>query len=275
MTLSRVAVLVLLAGCIASAPAIAQVRLILPATSLDTPRPKKLIDPDTLPNQNSIDILPLPTPLPYLTPTVPFDVTCVHDQLRAAFPTSTVRLGFVGNQLVLTGHAADASEARAILELVHASAAGHRVVSNLYIRRKILLHLLAVEVDRRAASAVGLQTTNGVADRQHVHAALSALYAAHQATAIAVQGIPATEGKTVGFSAPRCQVTLCAASSTDRISLAVTARFSPADRFVLAQALQTVVEMRCDETLVLTSYCPGNERDVVLLVSPEFVDGVK
>src|SRR5207248_1025951 len=106
MTLTRVAVVVLLAGCVASAPATAQLRLIVPsAASLDNPRPRQLVNPDTLPNQNSIETLPPPTPLPPLTQTVPFDVSCLNDKLRAAFPTSTVRLGFVGNHLVLTGHA--------------------------------------------------------------------------------------------------------------------------------------------------------------------------
>jgi len=193
----------------------------------------------------------------------------LNDQLRAAFPSSAVRLGFVGERLVLTGQAADAGEARAILGLIQAASAGRPVVNHLRVRGQIQLHVLAVEVDRRAAVAVGLPTLNGVGEQGRTAAALAALFSARQATVLAAQTIPASEGKTAAFVAPRCQVTLCAAGSSEAVSLAVTARFSHSDRTGLAQAIQTVVELRTHETLILTNYAPENERDIILFVTPE------
>ena len=275
MSLDRVVVLVLLTVSLASAPVLAQrpsVRLIVPTMrSLDTPPPKRLIDPDTLPQPNLIELVQPPAPLPALTPTITVPISRLHDELRIAFPSSKLRIGFVGEQIVLTGHAADARESRAILELVEASTAGHRVVSHLRVRGQVLLRVLAVEIDRSAAASVGLQTMNGVGEQTQVAASLAALFSRKQAKIVAAQSIPASEGKTAAFSAPRCQVTLCANASTDSVSLAVTARFSPADRIALAQALQTVVEVRPRETLILTSHCPESERDIVLFVTPEWV----
>ena len=274
MSIVRFALFVLLAASIASCPALAQcpaVRLILPVSaSLDNPPPKKRTEPESRSHPSPIEIIPVPTPLPPLTtPTPAINVSRLHDQVRAAFPTSSIRLGYVGDQLVLTGRAAGAGEARAIEDLVHA-AVGPRLVSHLRVRGQVLLHLLAVEVDRRAAIGVGLQTTNGVGDSYRTAAALGALCSRRQAILLAEQVIPLVEGKTAAFSAQRCQVTLCADSSTDTLRLAVTARFSPSDRCVLAQALQTVVELRPNEALVLTGHSTENERDIVLVVTPEW-----
>ena len=274
MSLPRVALLVLLAGGVASAQRPA-VRLILPA-SLDTPRPKTLVLPDPSPRPNDIEIVAPPAPLPALTPAAPtIPVFRLNDQLRAAFPASAVRLGLVGDQLVLTGQAADAGEGAAILELVRAASAGHRVVNRLHVRGQILLHVLAVEVDRRAALAVGLATTNTVGEQGRTAAALAALYSRNQASVLVAQTIPASEGKTAAFSARRCQLTLCADGTSEAVRLAVTARFSPADRCILSQALQTVVELRDGETLVVTNYSAENERDIVLIVTPEIANRQK
>ena len=276
MPLDRIAFLTLLAACLVAAPAPAGVRLILPANAnLDAPRPKNLIDPDTLPRQNAIEIVPHPVPLPALTPMPAppsmFRPARLNDQLRAAFPSSAVRLGFVGERLVLTGQAADAGEARAILGLVQVASAGRSVVNQLRVRGQIQLYVLAVEVDRRASVAVGLPTLNGVGDQGRTAAALAALFSARRATVLAAQTIPASEGKTAAFTAARCQVTLCAAGSSEAVSLAVTARFSHSDRSGLAQAIQTVVELRPHETLILTNYASENERDIVLFVTPKRV----
>lgn len=287
MPLVRIVWVALLAASIACCPALAQrpaVRLILPASaSLGNPPPKKLADPDALSHPNPIEIVPLPSQLPALTPPTPtptpnpiapINVSRLHDQLRAAFPASSVRLGYVGDRLVLTGSAAGSRDARAIEDLVHA-AAGGRLVSHLRVRGQVLLHILAVEVDRRTATNAGLQTTNGVADAYRTAALLGALCSRRQATLLAEQVIPVVEGKTAAFSAKRCQITLCAASSIDTLQLTVSARFSPSDRCVLAQALQTVVELRPQDALVLEGHSEENEREIVLVVTPEWVGGGK
>ena len=186
-----------------------------------------------------------------------------------------MRLGLVGEQLVLTGHTADAAESRAILDLVHACAAGHRVVSYLRIRGQLLLHVLALEVDRRAAAGIGLRAANGVGDQVQTAAAIEALCSRRQGAVVAAQSIPASEGQTALFTARRCQVTLIATTSSDTLGLAVSARFSPSGRSGLEQSLQTVVGLRPAETLVLTSYGTANERDLVLIVTPEIVGGGK
>ena len=271
MSPPRVALLFLFAAGVASAQRPA-VRLILPA-SLDTPRPKPFVLPDPSLRPNDIEIVPTPAPLPPLTPVAPaVPVPRLNDQLRAAFPASAVRLGLVGDQLVLTGRAADAGEGAAILELVRAASPGHRVIDRVRVRGQILLHVLAVEVDRRAAVAVGLPRANGIAEQGRTAAALSALCSRNLATVLVAQTIPATEGKTAAFSGRRCQVTLCADGMSEAVRLAVTARFSPAGHCVLAQALQTVVELRGGETLLLTHYSAEDERDIVLVVTPEIVE---
>ena len=272
--------LILVTASIASGPALAQrlaVRLILPASaSLDNPPPKKLVEPDTLYHSNPIELVPVPSPLPALTPTTPaptsvapIDVSRLDDQLRAAFPDSSVRLGNVGDRLVLTGRASDAGEARAMEDLVHA-AVGPRLVSHLHVRGRVLLYIVAVEVDRRAAAGVGLRTTNGVCDPYQTAAALAALCSRRQATLLSGQVIPVDEGKTAIFAAQRCQVTLCADASTDKLNLAVTAQFSPPDRCILTRALQTVVELRPNEAIVLTSHSTEEGRDIVLVITPEW-----
>ena len=274
MSPAKVAVLLLFAAGVASAQRPA-VRLILPA-SLDTPRPKPLALPDPPSRPNDIELVPQPAPLPALTPPAPtIPVSRLNDQLRAAFPASSVRLSMVGDQLVLTGRAADAGEGAAILDLVQTASVGHRVVNRLRVRGQILLHVLAVEVDRRAAIEVGLPQANGIAEQGRVAAALAALCSRNLANVLVAQTIPASEGKTAAFSARRCQVTLCADGTSEAVRLAVTARFSPADRCILAQALQTVVELRGDETLVLTHYSAEDGRDIVLVVTPEVVSRQK